>query len=972
MDQIEEIRSKIDLVQFISESVVLTKAGRNFKGLCPFHSEKTPSFMVSPERQIWHCFGCFPKGQLIKTINGLKSIEEIRIGDLVLTKSGQYKSVIRLLERKYQGSMVILKTRMDNRQVILTEDHEVFVIKTKNCKYKGRLSRLCQSRCDRYCPERYFKNYRVEKIDAKSLKEGQYLLYPIPLKVEEVTNIKLENYLNRKKTKYGKKIKEIPLEITVDEDFLKIIGYWIAEGSSHRAYLRFSLGNNEQVFADEIIRLVKKIFNTDAKICYRKNGKTGLEITACNSNLANIFENLCGKGAANKHIPFIFQFLPLEKQRILLEAIFKGDGYYGLESNTKNPIRYKSITTISQTLLEQLKDIVLRLGLFPDLNYLPSRKDKNNLFHRPSYSIKWHEKPIAHYSDFLEVNKEKFWILPIKDIIKKTFSGKVFNLTIDEDHSFVVNNFVVGNCGKGGNAFGFLMEMERIEFGEALRILAKKTGVKLDSYRPSKDESEKDKLFEINHLASEFYHYLLTSHEIGKKALNYILQRGITKDSLEKFKIGYSPPMWEGLQKYLVGKKGYELLFLEKAGLVIKSQRGNSYYDRFRDRLMFPLLDHRGNVTGFSGRLLDVNAKEAKYVNTPETLIYHKSELLYPLHITKEEIKKENMAAVVEGELDAISCFQVGIKNVVAIKGSALTEAQARLLKRFAENLVLSLDSDSAGDMASRRGIEIADKAGFNLKVVTLEKYKDPDEAAQKEPEYLKAQIENAENIYDFFISSAFKRYRGKTAEEKRKIGQELVPIFAKIEDEIVKDVYIKKLSQKLEVNEESIILQTQKVYKSTTVIQKQPDPVARKTRMEIFEEYLVALLFQGKETKELLSKETRSLISLPVYLKLIEKLEEFSKENKKFSSQFFYNFLPIELREAFDKLYLVDFGERIEDKEWLEKEIKATEKQLETVKIREEIKGFTGKLKNEEEEKETREKILLLTKKLATLEKVM
>lgn len=543
-------------------------------------------------------------------------------------------------------------------------------------------------------------------------------------------------------------------------------------------------------------------------------------------------------------------------------------------------------------------------------------------------------------------------------------------------------------CQKGGDAFGFLMEMERIEFGEALRILAKKAGVKLESYRPSKNESEKEKLYEVNHLASEFFHYLLVSHNIGKKALSYILQRGITKGSLEKFKIGYSPPMWEGLQKYLVGKKGYDVLDLEKAGLVIKGQKRDSFYDRFRDRVMFPLFDHRGNVCGFAGRVLS-EAKEArlpspaaqaaggqaKYVNTPETAIYHKSELLYPLQITKEEIKKENTAVVVEGELDAISCFQVGIKNVVAIKGSALTEAQARLLKRFCENLVLSLDSDSAGDMASRRGIEIADKAGFNLKVVTLEKYKDPDEAAQKEPDYLKEQINNAENIYDFFISSAFKRYRGKTAEEKRKIGQELIPILAKIEDEIIKDIYIKRLSEKLEVNEESIILQTKKVFSKAPVTPKQSQPVIQKTRREILEEYLIALAFQGKEAKRLLSEKTRSLINLPVYVKLIEKLEEFFKENKRFSSQFFFNFLPVELRDAYDKLYLVDFGARIEDKQWLEKELEESEKQLETLKIREEIKKLTDQIKSEkseEEEKKTREKMLLLTRKLATLGKTI
>jgi len=168
-------------------------------------------------------------------------------------------------------------------------------------------------------------------------------------------------------------------------------------------------------------------------------------------------------------------------------------------------------------------------------------------------------------------------------------------------------------CQKGGDAFGFLMEIERIEFGEALRTLAKRVGVVLQSYRPTQSETDKEKLFQINHLAAEFFHYLLLNHQAGKKALNYILQRGISKESLVQFKLGYSPAMWDGLQKYLVGKKGYKPEDLEKAGLVIAVDRSRSavsrYYDRFRDRLMFPLSDHRGNVVGFAGRVLDPDAQ---------------------------------------------------------------------------------------------------------------------------------------------------------------------------------------------------------------------------------------------------------------------------------------------------------------------------------------------------------------------------
>ena len=528
-------------------------------------------------------------------------------------------------------------------------------------------------------------------------------------------------------------------------------------------------------------------------------------------------------------------------------------------------------------------------------------------------------------------------------------------------------------CNKGGDVYRFLMEMERLEFGEALRVLAKRAGIKLSSYRPTQAEAEKEKLYQVNHLASEFYHYLLLQHRIGKKALSYILQRGISKDSLAQFKIGYSPPMWEGLQKYLVGKKGFAIEELEKAGLIIKGSKRNSFYDRFRDRLMFPLLDHRSNVVGFAGRLLKPEAKEAKYVNTAETLVYHKSELLYPLQITKEEIKKQNSAVVVEGELDAISCYQVGIKNVVAIKGSALTEPQARLLKRFTEDLVLSLDADTAGDMAARRGIEIADSVGFNLKVVVLEKYKDPDEAAQKEPEYLKKQIKAAENVYDFYLDSAFKRFRGKTAEEKKKIGQELIPIWAKIEDEIVKNLYIKKLADRLGVNEEAIILQIEKQAAKGAKTYSPPSKTPVRLRKEILEEYFLALILQAKETESLLDKEIGNLFSLPANLKLISLLREYLAKKKKFSSQFFFKALPAELKEAFNRLYLVDFSEKVEDKDWVAREIKKTRAQLELLKIKEKLQSLSQKIKaaeNQAKEAAIEKEIRSLTQKLARLEK--
>jgi len=260
-------------------------------------------------------------------------------------------------------------------------------------------------------------------------------------------------------------------------------------------------------------------------------------------------------------------------------------------------------------------------------------------------------------------------------------------------------------CQEGGDVYGWLMKREGMEFAEALRTLADKVGIELKSFRPSKEQQVREKLLEINHLASEYYHYLLMTHKLGKKALQYLMKRGITKALMKRFKLGYSSNEWEGLINFLVKKKGYKVEELEMAGLGIKGQRG--YYDRFRNRVMFSLFDHRSRVVGFAGRVFEKEETQAKYVNTPETSLYHKSNILYGLEITKEAVKKANKAVVVEGEIDAISSYKAGVKNVVAIKGSALTEGQVELLKRFCENIVLALDADVAGDQAARRKIQM-------------------------------------------------------------------------------------------------------------------------------------------------------------------------------------------------------------------------------------------------------------------------
>lgn len=413
--------------------------------------------------------------------------------------------------------------------------------------------------------------------------------------------------------------------------------------------------------------------------------------------------------------------------------------------------------------------------------------------------------------------------------------------------SFMVNQelqiFKCFGCNEGGDIYSFLQKIEGMNFYEALKTLADQAGVKLTSYRMNGEEERYDRLVRINSLASDYYHYLLTKHKMGEKALEYLKSRKITNESIEKFKLGFAPDGWDYLTKFLNTKKKFDLSDLIAAGVAIKT------YDRFRNRIMFPLFSARGQVLGFAGRVMPPST-DAKYINTSETEIYHKSEMLYGLDITRSEIKSANLAIIVEGEIDTIASYQSDIKNVVAIKGSALTEKQVQLLKRFTDTIVLALDCDFAGDAASRRGIEIAEKNGLIVKVATWTNGKDPGELAISHPKDWEQAITSAVPVYDFYLNSSVSRF-GLDAIGKQKIIKEILPIFAKISDEIIKAHYILVLAKTLGVGEEDVRKQMNKVL-SAKGQELSTQPLAPSPNTDILEEFIVELALKGEKISEI------------------------------------------------------------------------------------------------------------------------
>jgi len=512
-------------------------------------------------------------------------------------------------------------------------------------------------------------------------------------------------------------------------------------------------------------------------------------------------------------------------------------------------------------------------------------------------------------------------------------------------------------CDAKGDVYSFLEQYEGMDFPEALKYLAERAGVELKSFRGG-EVSEKEKLVEIHSQALRFYNYLLLSHDTGKRALEYLLkERGLKRSTIEEFQLGFSPDSPILLKKFLVDKKHFSPSEIQLAGMGIV--RGPNVYDRFGGRVIFPLFDHRGNPIGFAGRILPWDKRETgKYINSPETPIYHKSSVLYGLNLTRPFIKKKGVAIVVEGELDAISSYQAGIKNVTAIKGSVLTEEQVRLLSRFAPKFILALDADLAGDAAARRGISIATGLGVEVKVAKLKDSKDPDEAARNDLPGYKDSLINSVGVWDYLIDSAVSRFDAKTGSGKAKISQELSPILGEIEDKIVQAHYLGVVAKKLGVSIEAVSEEVSKILGQTPAsIVSNLVKEERKDRRALLEERLLTLAFQSDPTF-LLGKGISDLISSPLLKRILDEYREFGTKHKVFNPSEFSQGLPGELFNGFAQLILRDSTEFIESPDILKKELDLVAKELKILSVKEKLKDQASQIKDLEE-KGNKDKLL-------------
>lgn len=381
-------------------------------------------------------------------------------------------------------------------------------------------------------------------------------------------------------------------------------------------------------------------------------------------------------------------------------------------------------------------------------------------------------------------------------------------------------------CQKGGDVLSFVMEIESMDFREALKMLAEKAGVQLNNQMPQKGTDNKKKILEILELATKFYEVQLWKGSGREKIMGYLRERGLNDESIRNFRLGYAPKGWDNITKFLTGR-GYKVEDLEKAGLIIRKNSNSqseirnsdenanpnyklqitNYYDRFRNRIMFPICDGMGKVIGYSARAIPgEDEAQAKYINTPETSVYHKSDVLYGLHLAKQAIKQKDAVLLVEGNMDVIASHQAGIKNTVAVSGTALTYQQIDILKRYAATIQMLFDMDSAGNQALKRSADLAFNKSVDVSVVRLGDGKDAADVVQKDASKLVAAVNAAMPAMEYFFQAALGEYDLHDPQQKKQFVNELGEHVAQMTNQIEKMHWVKKIAHEIDSQEEVVL----------------------------------------------------------------------------------------------------------------------------------------------------------------------
>ncbi len=436
-------------------------------------------------------------------------------------------------------------------------------------------------------------------------------------------------------------------------------------------------------------------------------------------------------------------------------------------------------------------------------------------------------------------------------------------------------------CGEGGNIFGFVMKFERLDFPEAVKMLAQKAGVLIPANVTAVANSQTDYLYKLNELASNYYREMLLKLPEAAGARAYLTKRGLNPETVEKFKLGFAPNSWDAFLTY-AKSKGIKESWLEKSGFILPGKE-KGYYDRFRDRLIFPIFNTKGQIIAFGGRVLDDSLP--KYINSPETPVYIKGHNLYGLNFAAESIREIDYCLIVEGYLDLITPYLSGFKNIVASLGTSLTVEQVRLIKRYTKNVIIVYDPDMAGEAATLRGLDLFVEEDMLVKIINLPQGLDPDDfIRQKGEKEFSLLIEQALDLFDYKLGLLTAKYNVHDLVQKTKIVAEMLPTLAKIPNAVLKSGYIKKLSQRILVSEEDLLTELKKVKKDYSYLPATPEAGPKSSRSIIppAEKILASLMLENKEAVDIVKANlTIDDFTHPQIRKLIQELFELSNQGE-------------------------------------------------------------------------------------------
>jgi len=415
-------------------------------------------------------------------------------------------------------------------------------------------------------------------------------------------------------------------------------------------------------------------------------------------------------------------------------------------------------------------------------------------------------------------------------------------------------------CNRGGDIFKFIMQYENVDFGEALRILAKKAGIELKKEDPFL-QKQINKLYEIYEKASEFFEMQLKNHP---SVLDYLKSRGLAVETIKEWQLGFAPPQRDSLFRFLL-KNNFKTEDILTAGLIIKSEHQiNSYFDRFRNRIIFPIFNHQDRIVAFTGRIFGEGKNEPKYLNSPESPIFNKSHILYGFSKTKKHVREVNKVLLVEGQMDFLISWQNNIKYVVATSGTALTEDQLHILGRTTKNLIIGYDMDEAGRLAAERAIDLARSLDFKVSIINLPEGKDIAEFVLVHKEQLKEIIEKAEDAGEYYYHKASTQYNLKDINEKRKALEFLLSKIAWIENPLERGEWLKRIAENFNIKEDFLQEDLEKIKedlrkKEIVVIDQVEKPSFNinkfRTRQELLSEKALALAIKIQAARDRLEE---------------------------------------------------------------------------------------------------------------------